>query len=64
MSSRVAFTLELAGQEARIVRTGEAMVEPPATRMTGYNRSATEQLHVVIFYVAESGTPFLDPIHE
>jgi hypothetical protein len=39
------------------------MVEPPGVRMTGYNRSTTEPLRVVIFYVTEPGLPFLDPIH-
>jgi hypothetical protein len=31
--------------------------------MTGYNRSATEPMKVVIFYVADPGTPFLDLLH-
>lgn len=31
--------------------------------MTGYNRSSSEALEVVIFYVSEPGTPFLDPVH-
>jgi hypothetical protein len=31
--------------------------------MTGYNRGASEPTRVVIFYVAEPGTPFLDVIH-
>lgn len=58
-----AFTLELEGREPLVVRAGESMVEPPNVRMTGYNRSTTEPLRVVIFYVAEPGTPFLDPSH-
>jgi len=58
-----AFTLELEGQPVVTVKAGEAYVEPPNVRMTGYNRSASEELKVVIFYVGEPNTPFLDPIH-
>lgn len=57
-----AFTLELKGQPPLVVRAGEAYVEPPNVEMTGYNRSATEQTKVVIFYVSSRDTPFLDPI--
>ena len=55
------FTLELEGQAAVIVKAGQAFVEPPHVKMTGYNKSATDALRVVIFYVSEIGTPFLDP---
>jgi quercetin dioxygenase-like cupin family protein len=58
-----AFTLELEGRETVTVRAGEALVEPPGVRMTGYNRSADAPLRVVIVYVAEPGTPFLDVAH-
>lgn len=58
-----AFTLELEGHPTMTVRAGEAMVEPPGVRMTGHNRSATETIRLVIFYVGDPGTPFLDPIH-
>jgi quercetin dioxygenase-like cupin family protein len=58
-----AFTLELEGREPITVKAGQAMVEPPHVKMTGYNRSNTEPLRVVIFYVSEPGTPFLDMIH-
>ncbi|MEN3364857.1 MAG: hypothetical protein V7606_2131 [Burkholderiales bacterium] len=57
-----AFTLELEGRAPVIVKAGEAMVEPPHVKMTGFNRSATEPLRVVIFYTGDPGTPFLDPI--
>ena len=40
------------------------MVEPPNVKMTGFNKSTTEPMKVVIFYVADPGTPFLDPLHE
>jgi len=58
-----AFTLELEGRAPLTVNTGGAMVEPPHVKMTGYNRSATEPLRVVIFYVGDPDTPFLDMIH-
>jgi len=58
-----AFTLELDGRPPVIVKAGEAMVEPPNVKMTGYNRSATESLKVVIFYVSDPDTPFLDMAH-
>jgi quercetin dioxygenase-like cupin family protein len=58
-----AFTLELEGRAPITVKAGEAMVEPPNVKMTGYNRSATEPLKVVIFYVSGPDTPFLDMAH-
>jgi quercetin dioxygenase-like cupin family protein len=55
------FALNLEGrQEPVVVKAGEAYVEPPNVKMTGYNRSATEPLRVVIFYVSDKDTPFLD----
>ncbi|MEP7011027.1 MAG: cupin domain-containing protein [Acidobacteriota bacterium] len=58
-----AFTLELEGREPVTVKAGEALVEPPGVQMTGYNRSATEPLRLVIFYTGDPGTPFLDLVH-
>lgn len=57
------FTLEMEGREPVTVRAGQSLVEPPNVRMTGRNRSATEMIRLVIFYVGDPGTPFLDPIH-
>jgi quercetin dioxygenase-like cupin family protein len=57
-----AFTLEVEGRAPVTVRAGEAMVEPPNARMTGYNRSGQEPVRVVIFYVSDPETPFLDPV--
>lgn len=57
------FTLELEGRAPVVVGAGQAYVEPPHLKMTGYNRSATQPLKVVIFYVSDIGTPFLDPVH-
>jgi quercetin dioxygenase-like cupin family protein len=58
-----AFTLEMEGREPVTVPAGGALVEPPHVRMTGYNRSGGDAARVLIVYVAEPGTPFLDPIH-
>jgi quercetin dioxygenase-like cupin family protein len=58
-----AFTLELEGRDPITVNAGQALVEPPNVRMTGYNRSRSDPLRVVIFYVSDHYTPFLDPVH-
>jgi quercetin dioxygenase-like cupin family protein len=58
-----AFTLEMEGRQPVTVKAGEGMVEPPNVKMTGFNKSTTELMKVVIFYVADPGTPFLDPLH-
>jgi quercetin dioxygenase-like cupin family protein len=58
-----AFTLELEGRAPVTVKAGEAMVEPPHVKMVGYNRSTTEPMRVVTFYVSDPDTPFLDPSH-
>jgi quercetin dioxygenase-like cupin family protein len=55
-----AFTLELEGRAPITVKAGEAMVELPNVKMTGYNRSATEPLRVLIVYTSDPDTPFLD----
>lgn len=57
-----AFTLEMEGRPPVTVKAGEAMVEPPNVKMTGYNRSASETIKLVIFYVSDPEGPFLDPI--
>jgi len=57
-----AITLEMEGRAPVTVKAGQAMVEPPQVKMTGYNRSSTESLRVVIFYVSDPDTPFLDPV--
>jgi quercetin dioxygenase-like cupin family protein len=58
-----AFTLELEGKPPKVIKAGEGFVEPPNVKMTGFNRSTSEALHLVIFYVGDPGSPFLDPIH-
>lgn len=57
------FTLEMEGREPVILRTGQSKVEPANVRMTGYNRSATEPMRVVVVYVTDPGTTFIAPIH-
>ena len=57
-----AFTLEMEGRAPVTVKAGQAMVEPPNVKMTGHNRSATDPIRLVIFYVSDPDTPFLDPV--
>jgi len=57
-----AFTLEMEGRMPVTVRAGEPMVMPSQVKMTGYNRSSTEPLRLVIFSVSDPDTPFLDPV--
>ena len=58
-----AFTLEMEGSEPVTVKAGEAIVMPSHVKMTGYNRSSTDPLRLVIFNVSDPGTPYLDPVH-
>lgn len=53
------FTLDLEGRAPVVVAAGQAYVEPPDVKMTGYNRGSGP-LRVLIFYVSDPGTPFLD----
>jgi len=57
-----AFTLKMEGRAPVTVKAGETMVEPPNVKMTGYNKNPTEPMRVVIFYVSDLDTPFLDPV--
>lgn len=57
------FTLDMEGRAPVTLDAGKAFVEPPNVKMTGYNRSASQPLRVVIFYVSDANTPFLDVIH-
>ena len=56
------FTLEVDGRAPIVVGPGQAFVEPPGVAHTGYNKSATDRLRVLIFQVCEAGMPFLDPL--
>lgn len=57
------FTLEMEGRAPVTARAGQAILEPPQVKMTGYNRSGTEALRVLIFYVSDPDTPFLEVAH-
>jgi quercetin dioxygenase-like cupin family protein len=57
------FSLDMEGRPPVVVSAGQAFVEPPNVKMTGYNKSTSDALRVVIFYVSDIGTPFLDPAH-
>ena len=46
-----------------VVKAGESFVEPPNIKMTGYNKSASDSLRVLIFYVSDPDTPFVDAAH-
>ena len=59
-----AFTLEMEGREPVTVKTGQAMIMPPNIKMTGYNRSSTDPLRLVLFNVSDPGTPYLEPVHQ
>jgi quercetin dioxygenase-like cupin family protein len=54
------FTLEIEGRAPITAKAGQAILEPPQAKMTGYNRG-TEPMRVVIFYVSDPDTPFLEP---
>ena len=58
-----AFTLEMEGREPVTVKAGQPIIMPPHVKMTGYNRSSTDPLRLVIFNVSDLGTPYLDPVH-
>ena len=57
------FTLEMEGREPVTVKAGQPIIMPPHVKMTGYNRSSTDPLRLVIFNVSDPGTPYLDPVH-
>ena len=57
-----AFTLEMDGRAPVTIKAGQALVEPPNVKMTGHNRSATDPIRLVIFYVSDADTPFLGPV--
>ena len=58
-----AFTLEMEGREPVTLKAGQPIIMPPHVKMTGYNRSSTDPLRLVIFNVSDPGTPYLDPVH-
>lgn len=56
------FGLDIEGQTPVRHTTGATFVEQPNARMTGYNSSSDKPLSVLIFYVSDPETPFLDPV--
>ena len=56
------FTLEMEGRAPVTAKAGQALVEPPQVKMTGYNRG-DGPMQVVIFYVSDPDTPFLEAVH-
>jgi quercetin dioxygenase-like cupin family protein len=57
------FKKELEGYPPVIVKAGQSFMEPPNVKATLFNHSSTEPLRLVIFYVSNQDTPFLDPVH-
>jgi quercetin dioxygenase-like cupin family protein len=58
------FTLEMEGREPVTVKAGQATTMPSHVKMTGYNRSDTEPLRLVLFNVSDPDTPYLEPVHQ
>src|SRR5438876_6519546 len=58
-----AFTMQMEGREPVTVKAHQVMMMPPHVKMMGHNGSSTDPLRLVVFYVSDPGTPFLDPIH-
>ncbi len=56
------FVLEVDGMDPVRHAAGDTFVEPPNVKMIGSNGSADGPLSVLIFYVSDPETPFLDPI--
>jgi quercetin dioxygenase-like cupin family protein len=55
------FTMEMEGREPMTISAGQAFIEPPDVHMTGFNRGGGPA-KVVIFYVSDPDTPFLDAV--
>ena len=55
---------QIEGRAPITAKAGQAILEPPQVKMTGYNRSATDAMRVVIFYVSDPGAPFLEVAHQ
>lgn len=58
------FTLEIEGRDSIIMKAGNAYMEPPNVKMTGHNHSGDTPVKLVIFYVSDPDTPFLDLVHK
>ena len=49
-------------QEVRVL-TASFKPDDETVKMTGHDRIATDPIRLVIFYVSDPETPFLDPIN-
>ncbi len=58
-----AMTFTLAGRGSVTVTAGGAFVEPPGIGVIGENPSASVPANVVMFYVSDPATPFLDLVN-
>lgn len=57
-------TLDIEGTGKTTLKAGEAYVEEPGKPTTARNDSTTDDMRVVIFYVSDPDTPFMDPISQ
>jgi quercetin dioxygenase-like cupin family protein len=57
------FTLDIEDRGPVTISAGKSWVEPPGMKMIGHN-SGAGPLKVVIFYVSDPDTPFLDPAQQ
>lgn len=57
-------TLETHGDMPVVYQAGEVFFEKPGVPATAYNASAVDTAKVVIFYVSDPETPFLDTINQ
>ena len=51
------------GRQPVVLNAGDSFVEPANVKMTGSSRSPTGDMKVLIVYVSDPDTPFLDMIH-
>ncbi len=59
-----ALTLETEGNKPAVYKAGEVFFEEPGVPTTAYNASVSDAAKVVIFYVSDPDTPFLDMINQ
>lgn len=57
-------TLETESSDPAVYSAGQVFFEKPDMPTTAYNASSTDPTKVIIFYVSDLDTPFLDPISQ
>lgn len=57
-------SLETEGNDPAVYSAGQVFFEKPDVPTTAYNASTTVPAKVIIFYVSDLDTPFLDPINQ